>query len=97
MKTVLICYVLKTIHVWLLNSIQSIVQDKKEISHLVIEMAKLGTVCGCPNVNRLFNCKEDEIEGYLPKSLLENQEMLQTAIKSIWISLFNSIGFYKIH
>lgn len=48
-------------------------------------MAKLGTVCGCPNVNRLFNCKEDEIEGYLPKSLLENQEMLETAIKSIWI------------
>lgn len=44
-------------------------------------MARNGTLCGCPHVNRLYNCKEDEIKLYIPKNILDNKDLISKALK----------------
>ena len=66
----------------------SIVPDKKTVVTTAVEMAKNGTLCGCPYVNRLYNCKQEEIAGYIPKSVLDKRELMSKALKYYVLSLY---------
>lgn len=66
----------------------SIVPDKKMVVTTAVEMAKNGTICGCPYVNRLYNCKQEEIVGYIPKSVIEKRELTSKALKYGLLCLF---------
>lgn len=78
-----IYFVLKTIQVDYAPFLSSIEFQKNEIIQTAVKLAKYGTICGCPNVNRMKNCNEDEMESYISKSILENKDLVLKGLKYV--------------